>query len=726
MAIVWFSAVLIAFNFTASDIKYSHVSDMHIYRTLDCQECVDDTITTFHFLQSDAFTCNSMRRWSYSAVFDGRNISILPGNDGDSDLKFCIGEVLGTGNIVFAFGVDFKEISTIISCKVKQAIHYPLVLDRYLLSDFDIGIGERNVLQKSGWPAICASFESAIDSTNDLIKFTTIDTDIFGMQSAAYWLDFCRMESAIITIQQRRITPAILTSDTSPCVIKQVNGLPNHTAQGNKDTLPMLCLEDFFSAVWRESAPKTNFVYLSSSSVRWDSSQTHSPPFGEAVLYGQLAAVLAAFENFHSLEGGGAGGGPLVVRSLLGEGWGTGGRGDTLNTAATVQQIRDSIYDLAYATDNTAWARAVSRIVYSWLDWFGGEPALPRHALVAALDSFGLRVGSEMCINRTAPPSASPYPWQYLCLSSSAREELREFLQLVPCGGTDHTPGEAICKHTQQLAQTIPALGTARPLAKKRSALRSPGYLLEPLEISRTSLGVLMFVALEDVLDAVEIVQGWQEGCPHCGLATQFVIFPVDVDRSGLPAEGIVQKDSQEFWLPGMRLVLLLVRQWIEHMSVSNDVVGVLLGLEAMRAFRHPGRKYGSGLIPTVTLGTQSHVHLPHPIVFALSEGEGEPAGRGRADIDIRAFAGMSGDVRVMSSDVLTSSEAIFSRVGAAHALREYAYQHGDVVAVDISKQLFDFDMSTRDPVAASVLSPFFPKSAVPQWPAAQLQKVCV
>ena len=233
-----------------------------------------------------------------------------------------------------------------------------------------------------------------------------------------------------------------------------------------------------------------------------------------------------------------------------------------------------------------------------------------------------------------------------------------------------------------------------------------------PLEISSTTGGILIFVSEEDVFSAAQIVQGWREGCSHCGLAIDYRIFSIAAHDFHSSDDITPSKDSRAYWEPAMRLVLLSAAEWIENISVKNDIVAVLVGIEALVAFRHPGNVRGKGLIPEIALDAQSLIQLPHPLVFGVDTTSKESD----EGFDIRAFGGLASEARTLIRKVLASSSSAYSDLGTVSSLHEYVHRHAETVAADTSGSFFDFNPETQDSVAVSRLPMFVPQEEAMRW----------
>lgn len=706
--------LLIATSLCALDMNFVHISEyagIHIYSS-NSQICWEGNSTVFQFspdLDSDCIPGHMPH-----VKIDRRMIYATSTHE--APINVCFGE-FNCGGGVFAFGNDFSAVKNQITCKYEIQLTSNIILDSLLIWDMSTHTGVRTDKFHIGsdWPMLCASMEYALqdwgDSMNTSLKFLTLHESLFQKNSASYWLDFCQIDSNAVTVRHKRNDPTLLQGTESPCTVMHVAG----ASQSYFGSDPPLCLEDLLALVSVVQTPLNNeedismkVLYLSSSSALW-SVDTHNAE--STTVLTDLVAVIISFQNL-DFDGKYV---VLEARSLFGGVWENlvpclSHTVDIFTSVALTSsgyEISSSIclgvLRMASATNSEEWDVAVASSMFQWLDWFGHKSMMEelwtRLELVRWLDHFGLHVKSDVCARHHQSQASAL--WKYMCREKAARQQLGELLLRVPgIAASFHR----VMKHLHQLSNDLTTTSMVGYSQRKFDPiLYKP---VEPLPVSRTHIGVLIFVSHEDVYSATQIVQGWKEGCPHCVLASHFVIFPVTLDDDS---------DANRKHMSVTRLVLLTVSEWITRMSVRDDVVVVLVGLQALQAFRHPGQIYGAGLIPSVTLGKESLIRLPHPIVFATVDDNSLE--KERLTLDTRAFAGQSSKVRQMVRAVLVDPGAAYTEGGAAVVLREYAYTHEALVAVDAKKELFDFSVRTRDPVASSKLPVFIPRSVVSMWP---------
>jgi hypothetical protein len=704
MALFLISASLIIYDVGVNLLHLPGNNGIHIHISNETKMCHESNSTVF-YLSSQLDVACDYQCAPYVRIDDNK---IFATPSSQSSLNICFGESI-SGETVFAFGENFSGIKDGVICIFEIPLTSSIVLDGTLLWDMAAN-SHLSSAYRDQWPIMCGSMEAALQAWDNAastpFKFTTLQEDIYVEGSASFWLDFCQIDNSVVTVRHRRTDHTLLSGNESPCTVKQVwNTSPSAQAED-----PPLCLEDVLSLAGDFRKTGT-VVYMSAVSVLWSSSDSQNP--SASSLFSDLVAVIVAFQNV-APQGGGV---VLEVRSFLGGLWAellsrsiassdSGGAVSAIATGSDVSSsMRLGLYRLAHARNAEDWAVAVASSLFQWSEWFSAGASRvgqvrSRLELVQGLDHLGLHLKSDVCgHHRQSQPEAL---WSHMCREEAARIQLGELLSLVP---NYTTSIHSVMNHISALSRDMTATSMTgfRHLRSNFLPFAPP----PPLPVSRTHIGVLIFVAHGDVYAATQIVQGWKEGCPHCILASHFVIFPTSLDEAAPPGEQ---------HLAAMRLVLNTASAWMIRMSVRDDLVAVLVGMDALRAFRHPGQPHGAGLIPAVVLGKEAMLRLPHPIVFATDDNNRQGL------LDSRAFAGQSSEVRRMIRSVLSNSGSTYTDRGTEVALTEYAFVHRDLVAVDAQKDFFDFSLSTQDPVATSRLRPFSGREVMSSWPSRRLR----
>lgn len=298
-----------------------------------------------------------------------------------------------------------------------------------------------------------------------------------------------------------------------------------------------------------------------------------------------------------------------------------------------------------------------------------------------------------------------------------------------------------------------------RPLAAA-----PPPFPDEMFPITAASIHLLVFVSSQvEYADTIAHLDQWRLACPLCCLCVKYTLLLVDTedDKEEVGGEGEEDRERsskvehvKSYIHINYRSVLLNTLEWIEHQSVSRDIVVVLVGLKAMQAFHVPGDTQAHaharmglkvGLIPLIELHAKQkrYYRFKYPLLFAhkiqnqkeVSEagsrtsasaarlerhlsrqdsgGSGSGSGTGSkpksqsqeqspsisevvsdydcaSNIDLRAFMGLADQIRKLIKKTLEHPLTAYTNKGLTSFFQKLSCQYS---VLDVKREIFDLDL---------------------------------
>ena len=218
--------------------------------------------------------------------------------------------------------------------------------------------------------------------------------------------------------------------------------------------------------------------------------------------------------------------------------------------------------------------------------------------------------------------------------------------------------------------------------------------------VALSRMYVLAFVLPEQLAAAQVLVDLFRRMCTT-GVCHLYVTYYISTVAAEEPGSQVGTGAGARGAGPSMRRAWLQTLQFMEAHARSKDVMAVLVGMEALRAF--PGIS-PSGVIPSVEYGQNAAYRLPAPLIVASSASSPSD---GPADTssgcealpcstesawDVRAMAGTAGALWDLYEEVqrgagyVGASDAALRRSVIAHAFSKPSH-----VLLDLERSFFDF-----------------------------------
>lgn len=619
-----------------------------------------------------------------------------------------------------------------LECREMVSIWTPVVLDLSLLDHVDsrggeVGTATSGWARSHEWGGVCADLHVAMTGPGE--HFTLTHGHLSGHPgSMQHWLSLCGAEGRSVVVHQRR-PPRLLEKcgDTacpreSRCLVEHVkdpagrlrgrhvnasfvgHGHVFSSKEGEDSPAeePLLCLEDVLRGLLRRGS---SLVFVSPGPGATGRS-------GVDTLV-EVMAVTAAFQvvTRELLEEGALVGEPaMIVRA----GWTGRPAAEEARTQGSPRpggggEVNELFAEVRRAVTKEEWDAALIELLLGWQRaLFSHEHVHKRRVLVQYQLVHSLIRWTDLLHTRECREAETSGELNiFLCVNPLGRRQLGLLVMDVLVMALDLQEQPAL--ETRPLSTAL-ALATAltewtdnsqsqpqRARKKLREGLDPLSVLAErfphadgayQVAAREMSVGAFIFVTnLQEQAEVESRVAQWSQRCPLCSLCVSYMILPVL--REGVRNNGTT-----------FRSVLLMVQEWIEAKSVNLDLVLVLDGVEAVRAFIPPGTP--GSLIPLISMEHASYFQVPHDVVFAkkFSEFSASNSRESRSEtsceelVDFRAFVGLAYQVRGLLQLALGDPEGFFSDSRLRRSFAKHVCASELLAwpaAVDMDQRLFVF-----------------------------------
>jgi hypothetical protein len=214
--------------------------------------------------------------------------------------------------------------------------------------------------------------------------------------------------------------------------------------------------------------------------------------------------------------------------------------------------------------------------------------------------------------------------------------------------------------------------------------------------LSGSDAHVFLFVLPEQFQVAQALVDRWYKACEGhntCFLYVKTSVVVVHAEEASTTDDSFSwQEDMRRNARPSLRSSLLMLDDAMERGSLADDLIVVLVGMQAALSFAAPGTQH-SVLIPPVAYGGDSRYGLSTPVMFA-SRANSSGNSSSDEDCDPYAFAGAAWAVQIMLRSIRGQKEQSQYLHGdntqVLGALRQYQRRHARWTSIDADSSIFN------------------------------------
>lgn len=528
--------------------------------------------------------------------------------------------------------------------------------------DFDV---------RGNWHLVCASLESSLlgHAYPESNYFSIISAIDFNINSIAFWLNLCHLDSKITTIYQRSIL-----SSVSTCVVDQVKG--PFISQKEE---PLICIEDIFSQLPSEFP----VVYISPMGIDFLEQMNTELSYQQHIadIYSIILATLNQDRGSTVL---------CITAGLRG-----------LITSLTHQfsqhNLEEQFLTLFRSTDLNEWVNSFASFTFTMNNIFVLSDN--KDDSQSKVDLFFRLADRNLFMNHFdevfekvsfSHNSANEIIVSNPLMKYLLGETLIRFLRYLSLASKFYSLDSfhLYLHHAGAHLMETPASITMCNASEILS------YDISTFSVVSTTTHIVIFVSPSELEEARSILQEWRSSCQYCPLVIHYIIYVIpnsqDLD--------IMTSTNHEF-----RQILLTLQDYLFRLVVNSDIAVCLVGINSMRSFIHAG---DDGLLPFPVIGGVSYVRLFSSLVFASKIYNINPS-LSCLEANFNAFVGTSSQLVHFLSYVLNEANIGLSDNFLRWKTLQYLHTFKDSynIKIDSHFKFFNFFVRYRSPTFEQDLS---------------------